>query len=173
VKVSSFESPSLPVCDRPSITPLHNHHHEHRSLPPTTLHWRSAMAQAHTKLAALTIAADPPADEQTTRAIPVPAQTTAPESRSRSRLAVDAYSPVNQNGSFEFDRVIKSGYVQKRTQKTKVRPTSVHLHTCARTRILTKHRHGGPSTSSSDRTTYLYTSPTKRRSSGARSIPLT
>ncbi|KAL7626344.1 hypothetical protein AAE478_003116 [Parahypoxylon ruwenzoriense] len=28
-------------------------------------------------------------------------------------------TPVNQNGSFEFDRVIKSGYVQKRTQKTK------------------------------------------------------
>lgn len=38
----------------------------------------------------------------------------------RSRLPPDAFSPVNQNGSFEFDRVIKSGYVQKRTQKTKV-----------------------------------------------------
>ena len=40
---------------------------------------------------------------------------------------MDAYSPVNQNGSFEFDRVIKSGYVQKRTQKTKVGPTSAGL----------------------------------------------
>lgn len=30
-------------------------------------------------------------------------------------------SPVNQNGSFEFDRVIKSGTVNKRTRKTKVR----------------------------------------------------
>ena len=30
-------------------------------------------------------------------------------------------SPVNQNGSFEFDRVIKSGNVVKRTRKTKVR----------------------------------------------------
>lgn len=38
--------------------------------------------------------------------------------RLRSQLALDTYSPVNQNGSFEFDRVIKSGYVQKRT-KTK------------------------------------------------------
>ena len=38
---------------------------------------------------------------------------------------MDTYSPVNQNGSFEFDRVIKSGYVQKRTQKTKVRPGPV------------------------------------------------
>ncbi|KAL2271904.1 hypothetical protein VTJ83DRAFT_1275 [Remersonia thermophila] len=42
-----------------------------------------------------------------------------PATGSRNRLTLDAYSPVNQNGSFEFDRVIKSGYVQKRTQKTK------------------------------------------------------
>lgn len=34
--------------------------------------------------------------------------------------SLDSYSPVNQNGSFEFDRVIKSGYLQKRTQKTKI-----------------------------------------------------
>ncbi|KAK0623249.1 hypothetical protein B0T14DRAFT_536175 [Immersiella caudata] len=40
-------------------------------------------------------------------------------SRLRNRLGLDAFSPVNQNGSFEFDRVIKSGYVQKRTSKTK------------------------------------------------------
>ena len=81
------------------------------------------MAQVHTQLAALTIAADPRADEQASKAIPLPPQTTAPGSRSRNRLTADAYSPVNQNGSFEFDRVIKSGYVQKRTQKTKVWPT--------------------------------------------------
>ncbi|KAK0711555.1 hypothetical protein B0H67DRAFT_493171 [Lasiosphaeris hirsuta] len=37
----------------------------------------------------------------------------------RTRLVLDTFSPVNQNGSFEFDRVIKSGYVQKRTSKTK------------------------------------------------------
>ena len=30
-------------------------------------------------------------------------------------------SPVNQNGSYEFDRVIKSGTVVKRTRKTKAR----------------------------------------------------
>jgi hypothetical protein len=29
-------------------------------------------------------------------------------------------SPVTQNGSFEFDRIIKSGEVWKRTRKTKV-----------------------------------------------------
>lgn len=36
-------------------------------------------------------------------------------------LTLDTFSPVNQNGSFEFDRVIKSGQVQKRTRKTKAR----------------------------------------------------
>jgi hypothetical protein len=40
--------------------------------------------------------------------------------RARDELALNTTSPVNQNGSFEFDRVIKSGYVQKRTTKTKV-----------------------------------------------------
>ncbi|KAI1854802.1 hypothetical protein JX265_002441 [Neoarthrinium moseri] len=40
-------------------------------------------------------------------------------SRLRHQLGLTTPSPVNQNGSFEFDRVIKSGYVQKRTQKTK------------------------------------------------------
>ncbi|KAL2752575.1 hypothetical protein ACRALDRAFT_2140801 [Sodiomyces alcalophilus JCM 7366] len=40
--------------------------------------------------------------------------------RLRQRVAPDDYpSPVNQNGSFESDRVVKSGHVQKRTQKTK------------------------------------------------------
>ena len=38
----------------------------------------------------------------------------------RNHIVLDSFSPVNQNGSFEFDRVIKCGYVQKRTQKTKV-----------------------------------------------------
>ena len=35
-------------------------------------------------------------------------------------LNLDTFSPVNQNGSFAFDRVLKSGEVQKRTRKTKV-----------------------------------------------------
>ncbi|CAK7206733.1 hypothetical protein SEUCBS139899_009539 [Sporothrix eucalyptigena] len=44
----------------------------------------------------------------------------APAPRTLQSLAIDTYvSPVNQNGSFEFDRVIKNGYVQRRTQKTK------------------------------------------------------
>lgn len=36
-----------------------------------------------------------------------------------SHIALDSYSPVNQNGSFEFDRVLKCGLVEKRTRKTK------------------------------------------------------
>lgn len=43
--------------------------------------------------------------------------------RNRSNSNLDAFSPVNNDGCFEFDRVLKSGYVQKRTQKTKVRVT--------------------------------------------------
>ncbi|GJN80663.1 ph domain-containingprotein [Purpureocillium lilacinum] len=39
-------------------------------------------------------------------------------SRSRPNLEALATS-VNQNGCFEFDRIIKSGYVEKRTSKTK------------------------------------------------------
>ncbi|MCJ1376979.1 hypothetical protein MMC17_000069 [Xylographa soralifera] len=34
-------------------------------------------------------------------------------------LSLDVFSPVNQNGSFEFDRVLKSGEVYKRTRKTR------------------------------------------------------
>ncbi|ROV98270.1 hypothetical protein VSDG_04403 [Cytospora chrysosperma] len=57
-------------------------------------------------------------------AIPIPpASISMPPQNSASRfkkqLSIDTYSPVNQNGSFEFDRVIKSGHLQKRTQKTK------------------------------------------------------
>ncbi|KAL1880497.1 hypothetical protein VTK73DRAFT_5884 [Phialemonium thermophilum] len=36
-----------------------------------------------------------------------------------NHLGVSTFSPVTKNGSFEFDRVIKSGYVQRRTQRTK------------------------------------------------------
>ncbi|KAH8169587.1 PH domain-containing protein [Sarocladium implicatum] len=36
-----------------------------------------------------------------------------------SRLDVEAVTPIREDGCFEFDRVIKSGHVQKRTQKRK------------------------------------------------------
>ena len=43
-----------------------------------------------------------------------------PPSVRSGHLSLDVFSPVNQNGSFEFDRVLKSGEVYKRTRKTKV-----------------------------------------------------
>ncbi|KAF4465401.1 ph domain-containing [Fusarium albosuccineum] len=43
--------------------------------------------------------------------------TTRPRSHSNIEAA---FSPVNNDGCFDFDRVVKSGHVQKRTQKTKV-----------------------------------------------------
>lgn len=57
--------------------------------------------------------------------IPTPFSVTLPPPSSASKLRhsylqLDTFSPVNQNGSFEFDRVLKSGFVQKRTRKTKV-----------------------------------------------------
>ncbi|KAI0115930.1 PH domain-containing protein [Nemania sp. FL0031] len=76
---------------------------------------------------------------RTTIAIP-PASITAPintaVSRLRNQLSLSMASPVNQNGSFEFDRVLKSGYLQKRTQKTKVwktvylvlRPNALYIY---------------------------------------------
>lgn len=67
----------------------------------------------------------PPPLSQPTQATPSSSQAMAipqaPAQRTQP-LTLDTYvSPVNQNGSFEFDRVIKTGYVQRRTQKTKVR----------------------------------------------------
>ncbi|KAM0190934.1 hypothetical protein ACHAPA_010181 [Fusarium lateritium] len=55
--------------------------------------------------------------------------------RSQSNLEA-AFSPVNHDGCFDFDRVLKSGYVQKRTQKTKkwkpvylvLRPNTLSLY---------------------------------------------
>lgn len=87
-------------------------------------------------------------------------------SRLRSRLALDTYSsPVNQNGSFEFDRVVKSGYLQKRTQKTKVCPiTGAEPSRTPSTDLLP--RPGSPFTSFFARPLFPSTDPTRRTSSG-------
>ncbi|KAI9760878.1 MAG: Cytoplasmic GTPase/eEF2-like protein (ribosomal biogenesis) [Chaenotheca gracillima] len=55
----------------------------------------------------------------------LPPSTAATGSRN-GHLLLDTLSPVNQNGSFEFDRVLKAGEVQKRTRKTKTWKTA-HL----------------------------------------------
>ncbi|KAL8776607.1 MAG: hypothetical protein Q9213_008207 [Squamulea squamosa] len=51
---------------------------------------------------------------------PLAVNTLRPVDEARSgHLNLDTFSPVNQNGSFEFDRVLRSGEVYKRTRKTK------------------------------------------------------
>lgn len=63
-----------------------------------------------------------PISTQTNIRITPPSDTTLPTSVRNLRggqLTLDTYSPVNQNGSFEFDRIVKSGQVLKRTRKTK------------------------------------------------------
>lgn len=60
---------------------------------------------------------------ETMRPVPEPAPAVAipAKPRQNSRLNLDTNSlSVSSNGCFEFDRVIKSGYVEKRAQKTKV-----------------------------------------------------
>ena len=56
--------------------------------------------------------------------LPPPAQTIVVSATNTSQrnghLNLDTFSPVNQKGHFEFDRVLKSGVVQKRNRKTKV-----------------------------------------------------
>ncbi|KAA8618603.1 hypothetical protein PtrSN002B_008210 [Pyrenophora tritici-repentis] len=44
--------------------------------------------------------------------------------------SVDIMSPVNQNGCFEFDRIIKAGTVVKRTRKTKARTFTLLPDVC-------------------------------------------
>ncbi|KAM0722462.1 hypothetical protein Q7P37_001903 [Cladosporium fusiforme] len=59
------------------------------------------------------IASKPPAPSSL--AIPKSVQSLRPG----QGLSVDTSSPVTQNGSYEFDRIIKAGEVLKRTRKTK------------------------------------------------------
>ncbi len=60
-----------------------------------------------------------PIDTRPPPAIPATAPKATPGMRS-GHLSLDTFSPVNQNGSFAFDRVLRSGEVNKRTRKTKV-----------------------------------------------------
>ncbi|KAK4193959.1 hypothetical protein QBC35DRAFT_10812 [Podospora australis] len=80
------------------------------------------MAEVQTQLATMSLSAKPEECRRVNVEMPPTSITIPPAptaSRLISRLTGDTYSPVNQNGSFEFDRVIKSGYVQKRARKTK------------------------------------------------------
>ncbi|CZT40670.1 related to PH domain protein [Rhynchosporium secalis] len=97
--------------------PMHEHHNTAESARPRPISTPSALQ------------------------ITLPSSVTQPSSMSASRirnshLGLDTFSPVNQNGSFEFDRVLKSGVVSKRTRKTKawksiylvLRPNSLSIY---------------------------------------------
>lgn len=56
--------------------------------------------------------------------IPIPKSNShAAQQSYLKRSALEPFSPVTENGSFEFDRIIKAGEVLKRTRKTKVSRT--------------------------------------------------
>lgn len=78
--------------------------------------------------------------------IPPPSSATLPPPSGnrllQQHLGLETFSPVNQNGSYDFDRVLKSGVVQKRTRKTKVDHNVLLLDY-----ELTIFRHGSPYTS--------------------------
>lgn len=48
------------------------------------------------------------------------AQSEDSDKRRNSHLNLNTFSPVNQNGSFEFDRVLKSGTVYRRIKSKHV-----------------------------------------------------
>jgi hypothetical protein len=98
--------------------------------------------------------------------ISMPAQSSVTKAR-KGHLNLDTFSPVNQNGSFEFDRVLKSGYVQKRTRKTKVAPLA---HSMFQIRFANRpERPGNLSTSYYGQTFFRYTKTRMKSSSGTRS----
>ncbi|KAI9837245.1 MAG: hypothetical protein M1819_000319 [Sarea resinae] len=85
-----------------------------------------------------------------TPSLPAASHASHPESFNQTRsghLNLDTFSPVNQNGSFEFDRVLKSGKVMKRTRKTKswkpfhlvLRPNLLNLYKDEKEEKLHKH----------------------------------
>lgn len=101
--------------------------------------------------------------------IPPPSSTTLPPPSGnrilQQHLGLETFSPVNQNGSYDFDRVLKSGYVQKRTRKTKVDSIVLLLHY-----ELTIFRHGSPSTSFYGLITSPYIKISRRTNCGIRSL---
>lgn len=111
------------------------------------------------------------------RNIPGPGLTLVPpinppfsRSNRSGQSGLDVLSPVGQNGSFEFDRIIKEGEVLKRTRKTKVR---YDLWIVWRGIPLIRDSHGSPFTLSCDRTYYQHTATRTKRSFDIKSPFLT
>ncbi|KAK4226070.1 hypothetical protein QBC38DRAFT_239164 [Podospora fimiseda] len=76
------------------------------------------MAEVQTQLATMSLDAKPEDCRRVNMEMP-PTSIAIPPHSQVTAAKLNTYSPVNQNGSFEFDRVLKSGYVQKRARKTK------------------------------------------------------
>jgi hypothetical protein len=70
------------------------------------------------------------AQVQVQRAGHVPDNTAARMAPDQSNRLDVPTAPVNQNGSFEIDRVLKSGSLLRRTRKTKVCLLSYTLPPC-------------------------------------------
>ncbi|OBT48960.1 hypothetical protein VE00_00645 [Pseudogymnoascus sp. WSF 3629] len=113
-------TPAGPSASQPKPSPLAVSVAQPQMIPPRTPSGPSATQPKRSPLA-----------------VSVPAPAPATKVRN-SVLAPDAFSSsvVTENGSYEFDRVLKSGYVRKRTRKTKswksiylvLRPTSISIY---------------------------------------------
>lgn len=78
----------------------------------------ATLSSSDLRIAVPTEPAQPSSSRLQPASLSIPQHTTGHLS---GHLNLDTFlSPVNQNGSFEFDRVLKSGEVYKRTKKTKV-----------------------------------------------------
>ncbi|KAK4505654.1 hypothetical protein PRZ48_003619 [Zasmidium cellare] len=71
-------------------------------------------SQSQSKPVATSSLAVPP-----TPSLAIPDSLTPAQRARQNGLSLDTFSPVTQYGSYEFDRIIKSGEVHKRTRKTK------------------------------------------------------
>ena len=109
----------------------------------------------------------PPIETQRSLAVSAPKltpRTVDPGVRS-GHLNLDTFSPVNQNGSFAFDRTLRSGEVLKRTRKTKV-----HYHTTtSRDMSLTQHASSNGNLSSSSSVLIFSPSTSRPTKSGCSS----
>lgn len=109
-------------------TPLHLIHLQTQRLACSSAFTTAYDTDAMTEVASSTPSSRAAGSSSTTRVPPpvaIPTRNTLPKNQ---YLGLDAFSPVNQNGSFDFDRVLKSGDVNKRSRRTKVRqypPTSL------------------------------------------------
>lgn len=113
------------------------------------------MAEVEPRLVAKPVDIRLPPDSST-----ISPKLTTPGMRS-GHLNLDTFSPVNQNGSFVFDRVLKSGEVHKRTRKTKVSILQV-LGSRECTLICDMSSNGSPSTWYFGPISFLSTNPPQK-----------